>query len=196
MNIYIIRHGATKGNREHRYVGTTDEPLLQEEKLALQKRKMPPVARVYASPRKRCIETAAMLYPGREPVLLDDLAECDFGAFEYCNYEELNGNPDYQKFIDSLGKSGFPEGEDRDSFQRRCLHGFDDIMKRQKGQQGDIALIVHGGTIMAILDSCSRPHRDYYDWQIENGSGYVAEAVWEEEGSRFYLENIEKLILS
>lgn len=196
MNIYIIRHGATKGNREHRYVGTTDEPLLQEEKLALQKRKMPPVARVYASPRKRCIETAAMLYPGREPVLLDDLAECDFGAFEYCNYEELNGNPDYQKFIDSLGKSGFPDGEDRDSFQRRCLHGFDDIMKRQKGQQGDIALIVHGGTIMAILDSCSRPHRDYYDWQIENGSGYVAEAVWEEEGSRFYLENIEKLILS
>ena len=63
MKIYFIRHGATKGNREHRYVGTTDEPLLQEEIPTLQSKKMPPAARVYTSPKKRCIETAAILYP-------------------------------------------------------------------------------------------------------------------------------------
>lgn len=192
MKIYFIRHGATKGNREHRYVGTTDEPLLQEEIPTLQSKKMPPAARVYTSPKKRCIETAAILYPEKEPVIVNDLAECNFGAFEYCNYKELNGNPEYQKFIDSMGKSGFPDGENRDTFQRRCLHGFYNILQKEKGYQEDIALVVHGGTIMAILDSCSNPHRDYYDWQIENGGGYAAEVVWKNDGNSFYLCNIKK----
>ena len=65
-------------------------------------------------------------------------------------------------------------------------------MQREKGCPEDIALVVHGGTIMAILDVCSRPHRDYYDWQIENGGVYAAEVVWEDGGDSFYLENIEK----
>lgn len=192
MKVYLIRHGATKGNRERRYVGSTDEPILAEEIPALQRKDMPPAAKIYTSPMKRCIETAAMLYPGREPLVVDDLAECSFGDFEYCNYEELNGNPDYQKFIDSMGRSGFPGGEGRDEFQRRCLRGFYGILQREKGCQEDIALVVHGGTIMAILDVCSRPHRDYYDWQIENGGVYAAEVVWEDGGDSFYLENIEK----
>ena len=192
MKVYLIRHGATKGNRERRYVGSTDEPLLAEEIPGLQRKDMPPAARIYASPMRRCIQTAAVLYPGREPLVVDDLAGCSFGDFEYCNYEELNGNPDYQKFIDSMGRSGFPGGEGRDEFQRRCLRGFYGILQREKGCPEDIALVVHGGTIMAILDVCSRPHRDYYDWQIENGGVYAAEVVWEDGGDSFYLENIEK----
>lgn len=32
MKVYFIRHGQTKGNREGRYVGRTDEPLLAETK--------------------------------------------------------------------------------------------------------------------------------------------------------------------
>ena len=188
----MLFRSATKGNRERRYVGSTDEPLLAEEIPGLQRKDMPPAARIYASPMRRCIQTAAVLYPGREPLVVDDLAECSFGDFEYCNYEELNGNPDYQKFIDSMGRSGFPGGEGRDEFQRRCLRGFYGILQREKGCPEDIALVVHGGTIMAILDVCSRPHRDYYDWQIENGGVYAAEVVWEDGGDSFYLENIEK----
>ena len=91
MKVYLIRHGATKGNRERRYVGSTDEPLLAEEIPGLQRKDMPPAARIYASPMRRCIQTAAVLYPGREPLVVDDLAECSFGDFEYCNYEELTG---------------------------------------------------------------------------------------------------------
>ena len=30
MRIYLIRHGVTKGNLEHRYVGSTEEVLLPE----------------------------------------------------------------------------------------------------------------------------------------------------------------------
>ena len=32
MRMYLIRHGATQGNLEHRYVGRTDEGILESEK--------------------------------------------------------------------------------------------------------------------------------------------------------------------
>lgn len=193
MKIYMIRHGMTNGNREHRYVGITDEGLIPEEREALRERTMPSVTSVYVSPRKRCMETAEILYPEKKLNVVNELAECDFGEFEYKNYEELNGNPDYQKFIDSMGKSGFPGGEDRDTFQKRCVEGFLNIMKREKLCKEDIAMVVHGGTIMAILDACSRPHKDYYDWQVKNGEGYVAEVVWDAQGGRVNLEDIREI---
>lgn len=39
MIILLIRHGATKGNREGRYVGSTDEELLEEAVVTLQKQR-------------------------------------------------------------------------------------------------------------------------------------------------------------
>lgn len=30
MELYLIRHGKTKGNGEERYIGSTDEPLSAE----------------------------------------------------------------------------------------------------------------------------------------------------------------------
>ncbi|RKI37161.1 histidine phosphatase family protein [bacterium D16-51] len=210
MKVYMIRHGATKGNKEHRYVGVTDEPLLQESKQLLEKKQMPPVARVYASPRKRCLETAAILYPGCRPIIKESLAECDFGEFEYCNYEELNGNPYYQEFIDSMGRSGFPQGEDRDSFQKRVVKVFSEIIEEEKQYQNeDIAFVVHGGTIMAVLDfyygiygrqaenCCQDDHgremnggAEFYKWQVKNGEGYMFYVIWEKERDGFLLENL------
>ena len=213
MKVYMIRHGATKGNKEHRYVGVTDELLLQESKQLLEKKQLPSVARVYASPRKRCLETAAILYPGCQPIIKESLAECDFGEFEYWNYEELNGNPYYQKFIDSMGRSGFPKGEDRDSFQKRVVKGFSGIMEEEKHTQNeDIAFVVHGGTIMAVLDFycgtygrqaaeyCQdnngkdmRDSAEFYKWQVENGEGYMFYVGWEKEREGFLLKNLRKI---
>lgn len=193
MKIYFIRHGMTKGNREHRYVGSTEEELLPEAEEELALKRLPSVGRLYSSPRKRCLQSAAILYPKQTPVIIEELAECDFGIFEYRNYEELNGNPDYQRFIDTMGKCGFPDGEDREVFQKRCLQGFQKILFRERkladGQ--DIALVVHGGTIMAILDVLAEPHRDYYDWQVKNGEGYVAEVVWGDEKQISSLARVE-----
>lgn len=195
MKIYLIRHGMTKGNKEHRYVGVTDEELLPEAEECLAYKKMPPVTRVYASPKRRCLQTAMLLYPAFSPVVIEELAECDFGAFEYCNYQELNGNPDYQHFIDTDGKSGFPEGENRECFQARSLRGFEKVLEeeREAGGLRDIALVVHGGTIMAVLDELARPHRDYYDWQVKNGEGFVAEVVWDRNGTGCFLEKVEAI---
>ena len=34
-------------------------------------------------------------------------------------------------------------------------------------------MVVHGGTIMAILSKWAMPHQDYFYWQVKNGCGYL-----------------------
>ena len=83
MRWVLIRHGQTQGNLEHRYIGCrTDEPLCAAGREALRLGRYPAVSRVFASPMRRCIETAAMLYPGILPQPVPGFRECDFGAFE------------------------------------------------------------------------------------------------------------------
>ena len=109
MKIIFIRHGKTAGNLEKRYIGTTDESLCDEGKSEIKGRAYPDVRRVICSPMKRCIETAALIYPDIKPFICNDLRECDFGDFENKNYSELNGNADYQRWIDSGGEMPFPD---------------------------------------------------------------------------------------
>ena len=169
MKWLLIRHGQTQGNREHRYIGCrTDEALCTEGIRQLQQRQYPSVGRVFASPMKRCLETAALLYPGVPVEIVEDFRECDFGDFENLNYAELNGRADYQAWIDSGGELPFPRGESRASFAKRCADAFDSI----RIQPQDCALIAHGGTLMAIMERHSRPSGSYFDFQAGNGDGF------------------------
>ena len=34
-----------------------------------------------------------------------------------------------------------------------------------------IIIVAHGGTIMALMDQLSEPHKDYFDWQVKPGEG-------------------------
>lgn len=202
MQLLLIRHGATKGNREGRYVGSTDEELLGEAVVTLQKQRnrnhvlLSQVEMVAVSPMKRCRHTAALLFPRVRQLVVEAFRECNFGEFEYRNFQELNGNPAYQRFIDTFGKSGFPGGEDRETFQRRCVAGFEKIMPELEnlagGRNNPIAMVVHGGTIMALLDWYSSPHGDYYDWQTDNGMGYLAEVVRNLESENWELVGIKE----
>lgn len=175
MKIVLIRHGKTRGNLEKRYIGVTDEPPCAEGIAELSGRRYPDCELVIASPMKRCIETARLIYPNKELVICDGLAECDFGDFEGKNYIELSGNADYQQWIDSGGVLPFPNGESPDDFKARCVRGFDEMISRYS-ERGLIAFVVHGGTIMAIMERYGEPGSKFYDYQIENGE--AVELQW------------------
>ncbi len=184
MKLYLIRHGETPGNRERRYVGTTDEGLTREAREQLSARPAPEVDWIYASPLRRCQETAGILFPGRPVILVPGLSECRFGRFEYKNYRELTGDPDYQRWIESGGTIGFPGGESRVAFQNRCERTFLEVL--QEARQADcraLALVVHGGTIMALLSRLGEPETSYYDWQVGNGEQVE---VWEQAGRLYW----------
>lgn len=174
MRVIFIRHGQTAGNLEKRYIGRTDESLCHEGISELAVRNYPNCDAVICSPMKRCIETAKIIYPNIEPILCSSLKECDFGDFEGKNYIELSGNEHYQAWIDSGGTMQFLNGETTQNFRNRCCEGFVQSVKLVNRSE-IVAYVVHGGTIMAVLDRFSAPHMDYFDWQCENGSGFICQ---------------------
>jgi Fructose-2,6-bisphosphatase len=170
VKLIFIRHGATFGNTLKRYIGSTDEPLLETQF----DKQYPKADVIYTSPMLRCKQTAEIIY-GTDCTEIADLRECDFGKFEGKNYMELDGDADYQAWIDSNGTLPFPDGEDHIDFKQRCVKAFETVMSN--ADNGTIAFIVHGGTIMAILERYSDKPSAFYDWHVGNGEGY--EAVWE-----------------
>ncbi|MDO4491220.1 MAG: histidine phosphatase family protein [Lachnospiraceae bacterium] len=174
LKLTMIRHGRTLGNTKGRYIGITDEPLLEQEREVLKQYAFEDMDAVYTSPLKRCVETASILFPEHELVTIPEFRECDFGEFENKNYQELSDNPNYQAWVDSGGQLAFPGGEDRGLFQMRCLEGLEKVIRQAvENQWENIAMVVHGGTIMAILDRYGIPRADYFDWHVNNAEGYL-----------------------
>lgn len=179
IELVLIRHGATKSNQEHRYLGQTDEELSVEGRIELENFRKegiyPKVDGIFVSPMKRCRETAEILYPSEKQYLIEEWKEMDFGEFEGKNYLELQGNEKYQAWIDSNGMLPFPEGESREEFVERCKLGIHQMLlqlQKEEKRCHTIGIVAHGGTIMAILSGfCGG---EYFDYQVKNGRGYVA----------------------
>ena len=143
MEVRLIRHFATEGNLEKRYIGVTDEEIKTEcvPEYTLKKEENGRYGKengrakwepelVIVSPLRRCRQTAEILFPGVEQVVCDKMRECNFGLFEGKNYQELTGNPKYQSWIDSGGTKAFPGGEDPMEFRKRCVCGFEEMMEK------------------------------------------------------------------
>ena len=173
INVALIRHSITEGNKLKRYIGVTDEPLCMEGIKLLEGRDYPEVEAVFVSPLKRCRETAMIIYPDRPHIIMEGFREIDFGEFENKNYKELDGNPHYQEWIDSGGKMDFPGGEPRAEFEARCVRSFHKMIETA-GEEGyqKVAAVVHGGTIMTIMNHLD-PSDDYYKYMVKNGEGYL-----------------------
>lgn len=178
MKVILIRHSLTKGNLEKKYIGFTDEPLCKEGIELLKGREYPLCERVYISPMKRCKQTAEIIYKNFRLYEVENFKECNFGIFENKNYIELSGNEEYQKWIDSNGEMPFPSGESKKEFSKRCVQAFEKVIEECINDKiSSVALVVHGGTIMSLLDKYSQPHKDYYFWQIKNAWYYECELI-------------------
>lgn len=181
ITLYLIRHGATKSNKRHAYLGNTNEPLSNEGREQIifyneagryPKEKYNLL--IFSSPMLRCLQTKDILYQDTRAILFPEWKEIDFGRFEGKNYQDLNGDHDYQRWIDSGGVTAFPDGESRDEFVKRSMAGLELCIKCMEDyKQKSAVCIVHGGTIMAIMSSLTGG--DYYDYQVKNGQGYEIE---------------------
>ena len=180
MRVYLIRHGTTAGNLEKRYVGSTDEPLTADAVAWVKKnrRRYPIPQLAVTSPMKRCVTTSALLFPGVPTETVEELRECSFGEFEYKNYQELTGNEAYQRWIDSRGELPFPGGESRQEFADRSCGAFlKSVTEQLKAGTTSVAYVVHGGTIMAVMERFCSDKRLYFDWQVKNVQGFALEVI-------------------
>lgn len=170
QEILLLRHGMTADGLAHRYCGSSDPPLCPEGEAALSPLPLP--ERCFSSPSRRAVQSAARFFPGLQPELLPELAECHFGAFEGHTYEELKDRPDYQTWIlDQTNQAAPPDGESRAQHRRRSMQGWDALL-RASGSAHRIAAVSHGGTIVQIMDSLFPGTRDFYQWQPSCGQGW------------------------
>ena len=184
INLTLIRHGKTPSNREHRYLGVTEEALSGEGRKQLEILAEKDILKkpwlLFISPMLRCQESAGILFPGRKAYPIEEWREMNFGTYEGKNYEDLKNDSYYQKWIDSNGTLPFPEGESQQEYIKRCHRGLltatkiiqKEIAENQmtESQPRNITAVVHGGTIMALLHILAGGN--YFDYQVKNGGGY------------------------
>lgn len=179
MKLLLIRHGMTSGNQLKKYIGTTDEPLCEEGIRQLKKRAAegfyPDCERVVISPMIRCVQTAEILFSQAEKVIEPQLRECDFGKFEGKNYEELKNDKEYIAWVNSNATLPFPGGENVSGFKKRCINAFEKMVAREGSclHGGMLAFVVHGGTIMSVMERFDVCHREYFDYRVDNGEGFL-----------------------
>lgn len=173
VEIVLIRHGKTEGNKEKRYIGRTDQPLSEEGIAGIKEGlgRYPSVEKVYASPMKRTRQTAELIYPGQTPDLIDGLREMDMGVFEGKNHAELKNRPSYILWVATRGKISIPEGESMKDFGKRTMDALTQVLGDMQAEGiKKAAVVAHGGTIMSIVSQLADD--DYYKYMVNNGAGF------------------------
>ena len=184
MKCYLIRHSITDANEKKYFNGCrSDDPLTQEGRDLIK-----PIddvekdAVVFCSPMRRARETAAIMLPGFEPVIIDDLKEMDFGRFEGKNHEMLQNDPEYIAWLESGGALRVPDGEKISEFIQRIMRGLGKALAEAKARGADTLYIVaHGGTLMASMSTLTG--ESYFDFNTPNGAGFVIELETDNAGN-------------
>ncbi len=175
--IHIVRHGLTSGNLEGRYIGCrTDLPLcpegLKELKNLRENLEYPNIEALYTSPLTRCKQSCAVLFPGFEPTVIDELSEYDFGDFEGKTARQLEVDENYALWTSGKIPSP-PSGETSNDFIKRQALALNmivrDMMNKGITESG---VVMHGGAIMMLLGSCAVPRKHSVEWTCEPGRGY------------------------
>ena len=188
--IVLIRHGITTGNVKRCYYGSTDVPLAEKGIAELKKLKeeglypSSETAEYYTTGMIRTEQTLELIYGKQDHEIIENLRELDFGVFEMKSYPELEGNPDYQNWINAEDESvPPPEGESIKNFKNRIKAGFEELLVkhelfvlklRNQEKEAMSICICHGGVISGILNDIWPDRYDYfYSWIPDPGHGYV-----------------------
>lgn len=175
--LYIIRHGKTDWNVQHRLQGMTDIPLNEEG------RKMARDAAIeykdihfdvcYCSPLIRARETAEILLEGRDiPIIVDDrLREMGFGKYE--GFTDSFSVPDCPVnvlfFHPEQYTTPVEGGESLDDLFARTGEFLREVALPQVKEDKDVLIVGHGA-----MNSCircqvkNRPREEFWKDGIPN----------------------------
>ena len=192
LEFAIIRHGATPGNGERRYVGVLDQPLsdagrAQAHAMAAHiATALPGVSRVYVSSLRRTCETAAILFPDAQQVEVEGIQEMDFGAFAGRSADEMADDPVYRAWVEGNCEGACLGGESKAQFTERVCANLERMLRgaRARGER-QVVLVAHGGTMMASFSRFADERRAYYEWLVGNCEGYRAQVAFDDAGMSF-----------
>ena len=185
--IHLIRHGAINPTLRGRYIGVTDVPLSDRGKADIRKldatMSYPYAKVVFSSPLKRCTQTARIIYPDIEPLVIDQLIECHFGEWENKSAAELAQDETFKKWLAGDPSVKPPRGESNADFVRRICRMFESIVEGLlKTGTTECTIVTHGGVIMTLLAVYGLPQAKPFEWAMDNGCGYsirITPMLWQ-----------------
>ncbi|MDE6595008.1 MAG: histidine phosphatase family protein [Oscillospiraceae bacterium] len=183
----ILRHGITDANENGIYIGKTDLPLSENGREALQEKyethEYPKVQKVYTSPLERAVQSAEILFPDRELVIVDDLREMDFGVFENLSVDDLIELDSYKKWLKGGLDNPPPNGESLRNMMLRCYSALNlmilDMMKEGITHAG---AVTHSGILMNMMSCFGLPKMKPMEFACDPGEGYeilVSAMMWQ-----------------
>ncbi|WP_456278483.1 histidine phosphatase family protein [Bacillus sp. AK128] len=174
--ITLLRHGITEENQQKRYIGWTDVPLSTEGRSHLTRMQYPEPDYIISSDLKRCMQTVEEIYGSNlnVPVTYSSKwRELSFGDWERKNHLELNGNPLYEKWLNEWEVAQIPNGESYPTFRNRVMNGWLEAKKLLVDfNYSELVIISHGGPIRLFLSEMAPNRKPFWDWKVDNGSGY------------------------
>lgn len=152
---YIVRHGKTVWNQEHRTQGQKDSPLTEKAKqdivLLRERLKNLNIDLIYSSDLKRAHDTANLLGLGLDIHLEKGFREIDFGVWEgmtidliKSNYSEL-----YENWKENPEETTFIGGENMTKAMERIQKTFWNIDQMHNGK--NILIVCHAMVIKLML---------------------------------------------
>jgi len=185
--ISIVRHGITEANENGIYIGKTDLPLSDAGREMLEDKydqlEYPKVQRVYTSPLERAIQSAEILFPDREIVIVDDLTEMDFGVFEGLPAAELIHLDSYKKWLKGGLDNPPPNGETLRNMMMRCYSALNlIILDMMKNGYTHVGVVTHSGILMNMMSCFGLPKMKPMEFACEPGEGYeilVSAMMWQ-----------------
>jgi len=172
MELYLVRHGETKWNKEGRYygqkdIGLSEYGLSQAKKLGTYMKQIV-FDKVISSPLGRAVDTAKEL---TDQTIQKEhrLMEQNFGLFEGKTYQELL--EEYPKELREWNLNHetycLPEGESFLDVRRRVESFLEDLKK----EEGKILIVAHKGTFGHMLAAMMHlPPSGYWNFVFEQGT--------------------------
>ncbi|GED22079.1 histidine phosphatase family protein [Halomonas halmophila] len=163
LELVVVRHGLTSWNRERRYQGHRDIPLLMPEAepdLERLREALAGVAfdAVYCSDLTRCRQTLthvladnALELQRASPRFDARLRELHFGDYEGQTWATLKDDIGYRAWIDSRGQLATPGGESADDLWARLSAWLEEVRdEAQSDGQRRVLAVSHGGVIREL----------------------------------------------
>ena len=154
--IYLIRHGETEWNREHKLQGHSNVILspegIHQAQLFAKHAPFHSVDAIYSSDLSRAFKTAKILsHKFGLPVIEErGLRETNFGEWEGRRLSELLAEvPAFEKFFTRPDKVHPPNGETFLECQARAITALEEIIAEHDNQ--NVIIVSHGAVIRLIL---------------------------------------------
>lgn len=182
---YLIRHGETDFNKKRFFYGKADVSINEtgKEQAALlhQLMKGRSISRVYTSQLKRTQETAAIIFPDRNPTAYKALNERDFGLWEGRTANEIQAAFPlvWEEWLESPFEVTPSKAEPFEKFKERVCSITQEIRKRA---DPEIVIVGHLGVLRLIYQFLVNTEADFWSIDIPQGTALLLEDndPWEE----------------